>query len=135
MTRRTLLFRVPARHPGDAAAVAALFDSGALAPGEVVAILGKTEGNGCVNDFTRAYAVEALSHMLAARTGESVAAVQARVALVMSGGTEGGLSPHFLVFGVRQEDVAPNQAGALVTNPLCFYRIKICNVLCSYCGI
>ena len=113
MTPRALLFRVPARHPGDAAAVAALFDSGALAPAEVVAILGKTEGNGCVNDVTRAYAVEALSHMLAARTGESLAAVQARVALVMSGGTEGGLSPHFLVFGVRREAVAPSAAGAL----------------------
>eukprot|EP01031_Cornospumella_fuschlensis_P047414 gene47413-58076_t len=44
------------RHPGDVSAIAALFDEGALAPAEVVAILGKTEGNGCVNDFTRAYA-------------------------------------------------------------------------------
>ena len=112
-TRRALLYRVPARHPGDAAAVAALFDQGLLAPGEVVAILGKTEGNGCVNDFTRAYAVEALSHMLAARLGSTAEAVQARVALVMSGGTEGGLSPHFLVLAVRQEAAAANPAGAL----------------------
>jgi hypothetical protein len=29
-------------------------------------------------------------------------AVMARVALVMSGGTEGGLSPHFLVLAVRE---------------------------------
>ncbi len=112
-TRRALLYRVPARHPGDAAAVAALFDQGLLAPAEVVAILGKTEGNGCVNDFTRAYAVEALSHMLAARLGSTAEAVQARVALVMSGGTEGGLSPHFLVLAVRREAAAPNPAGAL----------------------
>jgi cyanuric acid amidohydrolase len=106
MPRRALVHRVPARHPGDAAAVAALFDAGVLRPAEVVAILGKTEGNGCVNDFTRAYAVDALCHMLAARLGSTAEQVAHRVAMVMSGGTEGGLSPHFLVFAVR-EDTGP----------------------------
>ena len=83
------------RHPGDVSGVEALFDAG-LPPGQVVAILGKTEGNGCVNDFTRAYAVQALQHMLARRGGRP------DVAMVMSGGTEGGLSPHFLVFAVGE---------------------------------
>jgi cyanuric acid amidohydrolase len=105
--RIALLHRVAARHPGDAAAVARLFDQGLMRPEEVVAILGKTEGNGCVNDFTRAYAVEALCHMLAARLGSTAEAVAHRVAMVMSGGTEGGLSPHFLVFGVRDAPAAP----------------------------
>ncbi len=113
MSPRAILHRVPARHPGDAAAVAALFDQGLLHPAEIVAILGKTEGNGCVNDFTRAYAVEALGHMLAARLGQSLEQVLARVAMVMSGGTEGGLSPHFLVLAIRQEAAAPNPQGAL----------------------
>lgn len=112
MTRQALVHLVPARHPGDAAAVAALFDSGALDPRQVVAILGKTEGNGCVNDFTRAYAVEALCHMLAPRLGLTAPQVAERVAMVMSGGTEGGLSPHFLVFGVG-EAPAPAPGGAL----------------------
>lgn len=103
MPRRALVHLVPARHPGDAAAVAALFDAGTLRPEEVVAILGKTEGNGCVNDFTRAYAVDALCHMLAARLGSTAEQVAHRVAMVMSGGTEGGLSPHFLVFAVREK--------------------------------
>ena len=83
------------RHPGDVSGVEALFEAG-LPPGQVVAILGKTEGNGCVNDFTRAYAVQALQHMLARRGGRP------DVAMVMSGGTEGGLSPHFLVFAVGE---------------------------------
>ncbi|MCU0887520.1 MAG: ring-opening amidohydrolase [Rubritepida sp.] len=113
--REALAFLVPARHPGDAAAVAALFDSGALRPEEVVAILGKTEGNGCVNDFTRAYAVEALAQMLAARLGATAEAVLARVAMVMSGGTEGGLSPHFLVLGVREAVASPGPALAIGT--------------------
>jgi len=106
MPRTALVHLVSARHPGDAAAVAALFDAGVMQPREVVAILGKTEGNGCVNDFTRAYAVEALSHMLAARLGETAEAVTRRIAMVMSGGTEGGLSPHFLIFGVREVAMA-----------------------------
>ena len=88
------------RHPGDVSGVEALFDGG-LPPGQVLAILGKTEGNGCVNDFTRAYAVQALQHMLARRGGRP------DVAMVMSGGTEGGLSPHFLVFAVGEGPAAP----------------------------
>ena len=111
MPRQALAFRVPMRHPGDTSGVAALFDAGSLQPGEVVAILGKTEGNGCVNDFTRAYAVSALAAVLGARLGTSPEAVIERVALVMSGGTEGGLSPHFLVLGVRE--VSAPASGAL----------------------
>jgi len=94
------VYRVPMRHPGDAAGIVELIESGGLVPSEIVAILGKTEGNGCVNDFTRAYAVSALSTALAPRLGIAADDVPARVAMVMSGGTEGGLSPHFLVFAV-----------------------------------
>jgi cyanuric acid amidohydrolase len=101
------------RHPGDVSAIVTLFEQGALRPEEVVAILGKTEGNGCVNDFTRAYAVSALASMLGARMGSSPEAVMARVALVMSGGTEGGLSPHFLVLAVREVTSAATGALAI----------------------
>lgn len=111
MPRQALAFRVPMRHPGDVSAIAALFEAGTLRPEDVVAILGKTEGNGCVNDFTRAYAVSALAAMLGARLGTTPEAVMARVALVMSGGTEGGLSPHFLALAVRE--VSAPATGAL----------------------
>jgi hypothetical protein len=80
MPRQALAFRVPMRHPGDATAIAGLFDEGALHPQEVVAILGKTEGNGCVNDFTRAYAVSALAAMLGARLGTTPEALEERLA-------------------------------------------------------
>jgi cyanuric acid amidohydrolase len=59
MTRCAAVHCVPMRHPGDTSAIEALFDAGTLDPAAVVAVLGKTEGNGCVNDFTRAYAVQA----------------------------------------------------------------------------
>jgi cyanuric acid amidohydrolase len=99
--KECLVFRVRMGNPGDTAAIEALLDDGRVAADEIVAIFGKTEGNGCVNDFTRPFAVEALKTALAPRLGISRAAVAARIRLVMSGGTEGGLSPHFLVFAVR----------------------------------
>ncbi len=112
MARQALVHRLPAAHPGDVAPLAALIDSGALDPAGIVAILGKTEGNGCVNDFTRAFAVQSLAAMLAQRLGTTPEAVLQKVAMVMSGGTEGGLSPHWLVFSVV-EGGAPNPLGAL----------------------
>ncbi len=88
-------------HPGDVSAIARLFDRGEVDPTAVVAILGKTEGNGCVNDFTRGYAVTVLQSMLAERLACTPAEAGNRVSLIMSGGTEGGISPHFLVFSVE----------------------------------
>jgi cyanuric acid amidohydrolase len=87
-------------NPGDVSEIASLFDNGTLDPSTIIAVLGKTEGNGCVNDFTRAYAVAAVSTLLSARLRVTMAEISARVAIVMSGGTEGGLSPHFLIFAV-----------------------------------
>ena len=98
------VYRVPMRHPGDVSAILRLIDEGMLAAGAIAAIFGKTEGNGCVNDFTRGYALSALSAALAPRLGIAPDAVPSRIAMVMSGGTEGGLSPHFLVFATIAGD-------------------------------
>ena len=92
------VYRVPMRHPGDVSSILRLLDDGTIAAEAIAAIFGKTEGNGCVNDFTRGYALSALSAALTPRLEVAVDAVASRVAMVMSGGTEGGLSPHFLVF-------------------------------------
>jgi cyanuric acid amidohydrolase len=96
--RRCDVFRLPTAHPGDTSGLLALTASGAVAATDIRAIFGKTEGNGCVNDFTRAYAVSALQNALSEPLGCSPAEVGQRVAMVMSGGTEGGLSPHLLIF-------------------------------------
>jgi len=115
--RRCKVFRVPTAHPADTNGVLALIASGAVLANDISAIFGKTEGNGCVNDFTRAYAVTALQHALAAPLGCPTAEVGHRVAIVMSGGTEGGLSPHLLVFAVSRAppDVAPVHSLAIGT--------------------
>jgi cyanuric acid amidohydrolase len=97
MTRQCRVDLVHMDHPGDVSAVARLFNAGVVDPASVVAILGKTEGNGCVNDFTRGYAVTVLKTLLGERLGCTPDEAGDRVSLIMSGGTEGGLSPHFLV--------------------------------------
>jgi len=96
--QRVDVFRVPCSGPGDLRGVQALIDSGALVPAHIVAVMGKTEGNGCVNDYTRDFAATSWCHFLSPHLDCTPAAVAQRVALVMSGGTEGVLSPHFTVF-------------------------------------
>ena len=81
-----------------------------LEPSAILAILGKTEGNGCVNDFTRGFATMTLRSWLRREIGIGAAA---QVALVMSGGTEGALSPHWLVLEARASDLKPGGRKAL----------------------
>jgi cyanuric acid amidohydrolase len=102
--------RLPMRDPADMSALEAAFGDGTLDPRNVVAILGKTEGNGCVNDFTRGYATLAMKLALAKACAIAPADVGKRVALAMSGGTEGGLNPHMTVFSVDPQ--APAGTGA-----------------------
>lgn len=90
--------RLSVAGPDDVSPLAAALDSGDIAAESVVAVLGKTEGNGCVNDFSRGFAGLALKTLLAERLRLSPRMLEQRVVLVMSGGTEGGLSPHLLVF-------------------------------------
>jgi cyanuric acid amidohydrolase len=92
------VIRIPTNGPGDVSGLMALIDSGALEPSSILAVLGKTEGNGGVNDFTREYAVAALCNALAPHLKLAPRAVESRIAFVMSGGTEGVLSPHITVF-------------------------------------
>lgn len=98
MTQTVGIHKILCGGPADLAAAAQLIASGVLRPDEIVAVMGKTEGNGCVNDFTRDFATQAWCALLAPHFGVSVHEVHQRVAFVMSGGTEGVLSPHFTVF-------------------------------------
>ena len=69
MARRAKVLRLPTAGPQDTAPLAAAIDRGEIDPATIVAIVGKTEGNGCVNDFTRGYATLALKLLLAERAG------------------------------------------------------------------
>jgi cyanuric acid amidohydrolase len=109
MTRQAFVHRIATRAPDDISALEAMIASGEIRAPGLVAILGKTEGNGCVNDFTRGFASRALKDLLKRHLP---AADAEAVCIVMSGGTEGALSPHIVVFERRDVEGAPEQ-GAL----------------------
>lgn len=102
-------YRIPTSGPEDVSGLQALLEKKKILPKDVVAILGKTEGNGCVNDFTRGYSTFAFKTMLAGAMSASPAEVAKRVAFVMSGGTEGVISPHVTVFArTETKNAAPS---------------------------
>ncbi len=84
--------------PGDVGPLRAAIEAGAIDPRRIVAVIGKTHGNGLVNDYTRGFLTLALSDLIASALGETRAAVTARIPFVFSGGVEGVLSPHYTVF-------------------------------------
>lgn len=84
--------------PSDVSGLERLIDAGAIDPGEIVALIGKTEGNGGANDFTRGFATLSFSLALGRRLDLPADEVARRIAFVWSGGTEGVLSPHATVF-------------------------------------
>jgi cyanuric acid amidohydrolase len=101
MTKRAIsidVLRIPTKGPGDASGLMDLIAAGTVDPSSILAVLGKTEGNGGVNDFTREYAVATLCEALAPHLNVAPRAVEEKIAFVMSGGTEGVLSPHLTVF-------------------------------------
>ena len=99
--------KVPIHSVADASELAKLIDDGVLHADRVIAIIGKTEGNGGVNDYTRIIADRAFREVLVAKGAPADAVKQ--VPIVWSGGTDGVISPHATIFAtVPPEDVAPS---------------------------
>ncbi|GAA2015648.1 ring-opening amidohydrolase [Nakamurella flavida] len=100
--------KIPLHSVSDASELAALIDDGILEADRVVAVIGKTEGNGGVNDYTRIIADRAFREVLVARGTRSPQEVK-QVPIVWSGGTDGVLSPHATVFAtVPPEKAVPS---------------------------
>ena len=93
------VFKISQRSPDDVSALDELIQTQKLNPMTIAAILGKTEGNGCVNDFTRGFAVQSLKNYLTQQIGSEQSQ---KIIYIMSGGTEGVLSPHLTIF-TREE--------------------------------
>jgi cyanuric acid amidohydrolase len=96
-------FKVGMRAPDDVREAARLLDERAFRAEDVVAVLGKTEGNGGVNDFTRALATLSFQLLIAERSGRKLREVAKSVPIIWSGGTEGLMSPHATIF-IREPD-------------------------------
>ncbi|MEP2979669.1 MAG: ring-opening amidohydrolase [Lentilitoribacter sp.] len=103
--RQAQLFRLPMSGPSDVSAIKDLIETKKISASEIIAVLGKTEGNGCVNDFTRGFAVQSLQLLLRQYLDE---AELKGIGITISGGTEGGLSPHWLVFTAREIEATEN---------------------------
>lgn len=101
-------------HPGDVSALENLLQTGAVRAEDVAAVIGKTEGNGGVNDFTRGFFTQSLMLLLSTHLGISAGQLTRELPCILSGGTEGVLSPHYVVFTRKQvqPDGAPG-TGAL----------------------
>jgi cyanuric acid amidohydrolase len=95
--------KVPLAHVSDASGLAHLIESGVIEADRVVAIIGKTEGNGGVNDYTRIIADRAFREVLTSKGTRPDDQVRA-VPIVWSGGTDGVLSPHATIFATLPAD-------------------------------
>jgi ring-opening amidohydrolase-like protein len=103
--------KVPLRHVSDASGLTELIEDGIVEADRVVAVIGKTEGNGGVNDYTRIIADRAFRDVLVAHgTRSPEQALQ--VPIVWSGGTDGVLSPHATIFATLPPEEAERRGGA-----------------------
>jgi barbiturase len=89
--------KVPILKVTDASGLEELIDKGVFRADDVLAIVGKTEGNGGVNDYTRILADRAFREVLVAKGTRTWDEVM-QVPLAWSGGTDGVLSPHATIF-------------------------------------
>ncbi|HEX9622863.1 MAG TPA: ring-opening amidohydrolase, partial [Streptosporangiaceae bacterium] len=89
--------KVPLHNVSDASELAKLIDDGVLEADRVIAVIGKTEGNGGVNDYTRLLADRAFRDVLTAKGTRTSQQVK-QIPIVWSGGTDGVISPHATIF-------------------------------------
>ena len=98
--------KVPIHSVADASELTKLIDDGVLEADRVIAIIGKTEGNGGVNDYTRIIADRAFREVLVAKGTRSAEQV-GQIPIVWSGGTDGVISPHATIFATIPADQTP----------------------------
>ena len=81
----------------DASGVEDCIKAGQFAADEIIAVVGKTEGNGGVNDFTRILADQAFRKVLLKHGKRSEDEI-GKIPMVWSGGCDGVITPHATVF-------------------------------------
>ena len=96
----------------DASGLDACFRNGQFTADQVIAVIGKTEGNGGVNDFTRILADQAYRRVLLKNGSRSEQEV-AQIPMVWSGGCDGVITPHATIFA-RNENTGPASKSRLV---------------------
>jgi len=104
--------KVELKNVQDASGVEACIRNGQFKADDVIAVIGKTEGNGGVNDFTRILADQAFRAVLKKHGSRSEAEI-AKIPMVWSGGCDGVITPHATVFA-RNDKTGPASKSRLV---------------------
>ena len=104
--------KVEIKSVSDASGLEEFIRAGRFTADQVVAVIGKTEGNGGVNDFTRILSDQAFRKVLLDHGTRDVAAIK-KVPLVWSGGCDGVITPHATVFA-RNDETGPVNESRLV---------------------
>jgi cyanuric acid amidohydrolase len=90
--------RLPMAAPDDLATFEAMLEDGRLVAADIVSVWCKTRGNGLRNDFTKPWVDLLLRLAIGRRLGLDEQAVAERVPILVSGGAEGAVSPHLVVW-------------------------------------
>ena len=83
---------------------------------QVIAVIGKTEDNGGVNDFTRILADQAFRRVLV-KNGRRSEKEIAQIPMVWSGGCEGVITPHSTIFARMRRPASRRNPAWLLAPP------------------
>lgn len=89
--------KIPFEHVQDLSGLEKAIEEGAFRADQIVGLVGKTEGNGGVNDFSRILVDKVMREFLVEHGGHTPESAL-RVPIAWSGGTDGVISPHMTVF-------------------------------------
>ncbi len=89
--------KIPFEFVTDMSGLLAEIESGSFTADQIIGVIGKTEGNGGVNDFSRILADRVFRDFLNTHGTRSPSEID-RMPIVWSGGTDGVIAPHMNVF-------------------------------------
>lgn len=112
----------------DASGLTRLIEAGEVTADGVVAVVGKTEGNGGVNDFTRILADQAFRGVLLEHGSRSRDEVE-QVPMVWSGGTDGVLTPHATIFARTADGAGETGVGSDGAEPRLSVGVAMSDVI------
>ena len=106
------VLKVELKSVSDASGLEKGITGGLFKADEVIGVIGKTEGNGGVNDFTRILADQAFRRVLL-KHGKRDEKTVNQIPMVWSGGCDGVITPHATVFA-RNSKTGPASKARLV---------------------
>ena len=104
------VLKVELKSVSDASGLEKGITGGLFKADEVIGVIGKTEGNGGVNDFTRILADQAFRRVLLKHGKRDEKAVN-QIPMVWSGGCDGVITPHATVFAATARPARPPKRG------------------------